>query len=141
MEIKYIVKEEEGKVIAMFEKEGIDMRGTCREVEQHCSKIAFDIFYAMPDRNGSSSSYQFNDLKGVATCHPGDEFDVKKGKSIAAKKLMRKYHHRMKRGYQLAIQDCKKAIAEFERLEKYHVDKEENLVEDLRKNNVHTSEH
>ena len=39
-----------------------------------------------------SKALDCSEMKGVAKCHPDDEFDAEIGKSVAMKKLLAKYH-------------------------------------------------
>ena len=90
-----------------------------------------DVFFGLYDINGSTRPSDFDNLRGVATCDPKDTFDVNEGKKIARKKLLKKYHHRMKRGYELDIETLKKVISHFEEFEKIHAAEEKRLTESL----------
>ena len=88
MAIKYIVKPEEKRVIAVLENTREDALNKamkiCRELTDKCPNI-----FIAPQ----TSKLIMNDsFHGVAVCKEGDEFDVEEGKNIAKRICLEKYY-------------------------------------------------
>ena len=89
--IKYIINEEKKVVVAKFEK---DYKGAKDKyvwkklIAAHIDNVLRIIDNVLDE---TSSFYS------VAKCAPGDTFDVKKGKELAKKRLLKKYYRAQKK--------------------------------------------
>ena len=79
--IKYSIIEEQGKVIARIDgcKEDV-----LKVIEKQFGK---SLLIVNPDDFSLRDSY-----RGVAMCHPEDEFSVEEGKRVAREKMLKKYN-------------------------------------------------
>lgn len=66
-------------------------------------------------------------MKGIARCAEIETYDPEFGESLACARAEALYHHRMAQIYKQNISDLKDAIAQFEKLEIRHRDKEAGL--------------
>lgn len=83
------------------------------------------ISYFNKERNAKEivaiSTYAGKTVKGIASCHPGDNFDEQKGKELAAARCNLKIsERRMKR----AMAQRNKALAALEAAQKHYNDME-----------------
>ena len=132
--IRHIVNEEEGKVIALFDKDGNGnpiVPGVLEEVAKKGRNETISYVSGMLDANIAYLGVDFAGLRGVATCMPGDTFDLKKGKDISTGKLLAKYHKRMKKSYQMALDELRKVENDLLAFEQMHHNKELKIREDV----------
>lgn len=80
--VDFIVKEEEGVVVAKFAKP--------REVASNLQSLAAPKFALLYFDNYDKLFRRISNVRGIAKCAPEDKFDVKIGKRIALSKLKRK---------------------------------------------------
>lgn len=71
------------------------------------------------------------DFTGVARCYEGDEFNERVGKEIATCKADMKYHDAIARKYGLIMRMLEETYKELRKLQKYHENKVDNIVEDI----------
>lgn len=90
-------------------------------------------FYITENKVIAVSSYAGKRVRGVATCHPDDEFDVNLGKKIAALRCAKKIA--LKRLDRATVQSkkantiCYAAKRKVATMEKYHADALEQVLE------------
>ena len=87
--------------------------------------------YETPDKVIAVSSFAGQTVRGVAKCHPGDEFDSEKGAMLAAARCGVKIaEKRVKRAYS-KVDEAKKAVdiavAHLSEMMKYEADAEATL--------------
>ena len=80
--MKYIVKEEEKMVIAIIEDTEFDVMNYIKAVNDDLFLFGNDMYNKL---------LLNNTYKGIAKCHPDDEFDVEKGKKIAKARAVFKH--------------------------------------------------
>jgi len=102
--IKYIVNEEKKVVVAKFEKNYKDAKDKymwkkliAAYIDNVLRKgglgdINLIAFWIIDNALDVTSSFY-----SVAKCAPGDTFDVKKGKELAKKRLLKKYYNAQKK--------------------------------------------
>ena len=78
------------------------------------------------------SSYAGKAVRGVAKCHPNDNFDVEYGKSLAAARCNEKIcKKRMKRATQKlaeATESLNAALVYYDKMKHYYMDSSDNLA-------------
>ena len=86
------------------------------------------------------STYAGRTVRGVAKCDPRDEFDLEKGKMLAAARcsvrVAKKRNERATKEFQKAISDLGKASARVEAMRQYVEDSYAELIGEL--NNLDT---
>ena len=75
------------------------------------------------------SSYAGRTVKGVAKCHPNDEFDLEAGKALAAarcnKKIAAKRWARALKKYNEAFDEMNRIVEEYDKARSYMMDARE----------------
>ena len=118
--IKYIVNEDKKVVVAKFEKdypdskdkytwkkfivshiENVLRKGGLRDI----NLIAYKAIENILNETGS--------FCGVAKCAPNDTFDVKKGKELAKKRLLKKYYRAQKKVVQYYVNGISRVQKKF----------------------------
>lgn len=88
MAIKYIVQEEEKRIIAVLDNTSRDAYNKamkmCRDLADKCPNI-----YICPNLNKMKMPNSFH---GIAVCEDDDVFDVQTGKDIAKRICLEKYY-------------------------------------------------
>jgi hypothetical protein len=88
-------------------------------------------FYQYKNENGGMtiaavSTYAGKTVKGYAKCNPNDEFDVEKGKRLAAArcnlKIAEKRKNRAIKKYEEAALAADNAVMQFNRMKQYFMD-------------------
>ena len=89
MAIKYIIKPEEKRVIAVLENTRNDAINKAVKICKKISELSPRIFIAPQTKELIMN----NSFHGVATCQDGDVFDIEEGKKIAKRICLEKYYN------------------------------------------------
>lgn len=100
--IKYIIDEDNGRVIAILEKTRDDV------VNKIDKMLAGTNFHYMNEKCLMPSSF-----KAVVTCDPNDDFDVEVGKQIAKKRIMERYYNSFDKRVEFFVKDANNICSEF----------------------------
>ena len=101
-------------------------------------------FYQFKNPHGgttvvAASTYGGKTVKGYAKCNPKDEFDIEKGKELAAArcalKIAEKRNKRASEKYMEAVQDMNNAINRFNDMKTYFMDSVDQVDEAIEKVN------
>lgn len=109
MDIKYIVNETKGIVIAKFEENYFDLGNY---LDDHASVRNLNLSWSI-----EKNFVDIFDLTGKARCSKGDNFDAVLGKVIARKRLMRKFYRLISNIIDMNIRTKHKQLIE---LAKWH---------------------
>lgn len=129
MNKRYIVKEDEGIVIAI--KNEFD--SVLEELKKCASKKTYELLsdYVLWYNTKPILILENENFKGVSKCDEFDIFDEKKGKDIASCKADIKYHAAMRRKYSLIFELLRNAEKEIILLHNKHRQKECDTIEYL----------
>ena len=131
MDKRYIVKEDEGVVIAI--KDEFD--SILNELRKYGSKKTYELLsdFILWSHTKPELKLENKGFKGVSKCDEFDIFDGKKGKDIASCKADIKYHAAMRRKYSLIFELLRNAEKEIILLHNKHRQKECDTIEYLNK--------
>lgn len=129
MDKRYIIKEDEGVVIAI--KDEFD--SILNELRKYGSKKTYNLLndYILWYGEKPQLSLENGNFKGVSKCDEFDIFDEKKGRDIASCKADIKYHAAMRRKYSLIMELLKNVEKEIIHLHNKHKQKECDTAEYL----------
>lgn len=129
MDKRYIIKEDEGIVIAI--KDEFD--SILNELRKYGSKKTYNLLndYILWYEEKPRLSLESENFKGVSKCDEFDIFDEKKGRDIASCKADIKYHAAMRKKYALIFELLRNAEKEIILLHNKHRQKECDTIEYL----------
>lgn len=127
--IKYIVKPEEEMVIGIYEDSGEDLKNfvyslPTSEMRRNIIDMVYtyDIVPFFPEQ-----------IKAIAKCHDGDEFDEEIGKKIVEAKINIKRHERIWRVYSHLLEFLQKTMNMLKNDQSVHLDKLYKIQDDYEK--------
>lgn len=122
--IKYIVKPEEEMVIGIYEDNGEDLKKCIYSLSANIQKAILGIVLV--------PRYP-KQIKAIAKCHDGDEFDEETGKKIVEAKINMKRHERMWRIHSHILESLQKAMNKLKNDQSVHLDKLYKIQDDYEK--------
>jgi tRNA isopentenyl-2-thiomethyl-A-37 hydroxylase MiaE len=122
--IKYIVKPEEEMVIGIYEDNGEDLKKCIYSLSSNIQKAILGIVLV--------PRYP-KQIKAIAKCHDGDEFDEEIGKKIVEAKINMKRHERMWRIHSHILESLQKAMNKLKNDQSVHLDKLYKIQDDYEK--------
>ena len=122
-DIKYIVKPEEKMVIGIYEDNGEDLRNFIYSLPNLIDFVyAYNIVPCFPEQ-----------IKAIAKCHDGDEFDEEIGKKIVEAKINMKRHERTWRVCSHLLKFLDKMVSRIENDQSVHLNKLYKIQDDYEK--------
>ena len=111
-------------------------------MRKRCINMRFSLdkykFYKFKNENGGTtisavSTYAGRTVKGYAKCDPRDNFDVEKGKELAAArcnlKIAEKRRDRASKKYMEAVRQADEAAKYFDKMKQYFMDADDQVDE------------
>ena len=123
-----IFKPEDGRTICIVD----ECTDLLDEVSDNCS-VATGVVAVAAGATLNTMDGMFPNIKGVAVCHPEDEFDEHVGADVARTKAYKAYHKRMAKDYGKVIAMLQKAIIQMTPLMEKHQENVARLDEKLKK--------
>ena len=126
--IKYIVKPEEEMVIGIYDDNGEDLKKCIYSLSADIQNAIFDLVFI----DNMVQRYP-KQIKAIAKCHDGDEFDEETGKKIVEAKIDMKRHERMWRIHSHILESLQKAMNKLKNDQSVHLDKLYKIQDDYEK--------